>query len=157
MPLATCCVDSGPGSGTVTTRVLGVDVGTVRAGLAVSDPDAVVATPLETIDAGGEPDELAARVAEVARRHACGVVVVGLPKGMSGRDTASTTRARAVAHALQQRQLTVELWDERLSTAEAERVLLQAGRRRSQRRDERDQVAATIILQGWLQAHGTRE
>lgn len=142
---------------TVTGRVLGVDVGTVRAGLAVSDPAAVVATPLATVDAAGQPQELAARVAEVARRHGCAVVVVGLPRGMSGRDTASTSRARAVARALEGEHLTVALWDERLSSAEAERVLLAAGRRRSQRRNERDQVAATIILQGWLQAQRPRE
>lgn len=142
---------------TATDRVLGVDVGTVRAGLALSDPDAVVATPLATIDAAGRPEELALRVAEVARSHGCDVVVVGLPRGMSGRDTASTSRARAVARALEGHELTVALWDERLSTAEAERVLLQAGRRRSQRKDERDEVAATIILQGWLQAQRNRE
>lgn len=133
-------------------RFLGVDVGTVRVGLAVSDPAGVVATPLGTIDAADDPSALAASVAAAAAEHGCGHVVVGLPRGMSGRDTASTARARAVARALGDAGLQVSLWDERLSSAQAERVLLAAGRRRGQRRAERDRVAAAIVLQGWLDA-----
>lgn len=136
-------------------RVLGVDVGTVRVGLAVSDPDGVVATPLGTIDAAPEPAAVASHVAAAAAEHGCTHVVVGLPRGMSGRDTASTARSRAVAGALGEHGLPVSLWDERLSSAEAERVLLHAGRRRAQRRVERDRVAAAIILQGWLDAQPT--
>lgn len=130
-------------------RALGVDVGTVRVGLAVSDPGRLVATPLETLDAG---EDLVDRVAGVAAAYQCDTVVVGLPRGMHGRDTASTARARAVAAALRERGVHCTLWDERLSSAEAERVLLDAGRGRAQRRAERDQVAAVIILQGWLDA-----
>lgn len=132
--------------------MLGVDVGDVRVGVAVSDASGIVATPLATLPA--RPD-LAVRLAELARQEECDTVVVGLPKGMSGRDTASTQAARGVAAALARHGLDVQLWDERLSSAEAERVLLQAGRRRQQRRDERDRVAAAIILQGWLDAHRT--
>lgn len=131
------------------SRVLGVDVGTVRVGLAKSDAGRVVATPLDTI-AGG--DGLATRLAERARSEGCDVVVVGLPLAMSGRDTASTRLARDLADGVRALGLTVELWDERLSSAEAERALLGAGRRRSQRRSERDRVAATLILQSWLDA-----
>lgn len=134
------------------SRVLGVDVGTVRVGLAVSDPAGVLATPLETIDAVDDPTELGALLAAAAAEHGCERVVIGLPRGMSGRDTASTVRARAVARAVGDHGPAVSLWDERLSSAEAERVLLSAGRRRSQRRTERDRVAATIILQAWLDA-----
>jgi putative holliday junction resolvase len=129
--------------------VLGVDVGEVRAGLAVSDPGRVLATPLASVPGG---DGLAARVLAAARERGCDTVVVGLPKALSGRDTASTTRARAVAVELGACGLQVHLWDERLSSAEAERMLLAAGRRREQRRRERDPVAAVIILQGWLDA-----
>lgn len=142
-----------PTSRVPTGRVLGVDVGTVRVGLAVSDPGRVVATPAETIPAADDPVELAASVAGAAAVHGADQVVVGLPRGMSGRDTVSTTRARAVARALREQGLDVSLWDERLSSAEAERVLLDAGRRRAQRRVERDPIAAAIILQGWLDAH----
>lgn len=138
-------------------RALGVDIGTVRVGLALSDPGKAVASPLDTIDAGdvGDvawTDMLAGRLAAVAMQQSCDTVVVGLPKALSGRDTASTTTARAVAAALQRFDLEVVLWDERLSSVEAERILLSAGRRRRQRRDERDRVAAAIVLQGWLDA-----
>lgn len=139
-------------------RSLGVDVGTVRVGLAVSDPDGVVATPLGTVPAAAQAADLAASVAAAAAEHGADHVVIGLPRGMSGRDTASTAHARGVARALREQGLDVSLWDERLSSAEAERVLLGAGRRRSQRRVERDRVAAAIILQGWLDAQrDTRE
>jgi len=139
-------------------RALGVDVGTVRIGLAVSDPSGIVATPLTTLDApAGAPgadaaDALAVRLATVAAEESCKTVVVGLPLALSGRDTASTAAARAVAAALRRRGVAVELWDERFSSVEAERALLGAGRRRAQRRVERDRVAATLILQGWLDA-----
>lgn len=132
-------------------RVLGIDPGEVRVGVAVSDPQGIVAGPLTTLDAD---DDVASTVAELAAAHGCDVVVVGLPRGMNGRDTASTRRARDLAAALGARGLDVRLWDERLSSVEAERVLLSAGRRREQRRNERDRVAATIILQGWLDAAG---
>src|SRR3712207_6836070 len=134
-------------------RVLGVDVGTVRVGVAVSDALGAVATPHSTIEGG---DGAVRRLADLARELECETVVVGLPKGMSGRDTASTRIARAVAADLQQQGFDVQLWDERLSSVEAERVLLAAGRRREQRRTERDQIAAAIILQGWLDAQRVR-
>lgn len=130
-------------------RVLGVDVGTVRVGLARSDEARVVATPLDTVPAG---EDLVERLVQRAGAEDCDTVVVGLPRALSGRDTASTTAARVVADGLRDRGLAVELYDERFSSAEAERVLLDAGRRRAQRREERDRVAAAIILQGWLDA-----
>ena len=133
-------------------RVFGVDVGTVRTGVAISDSLRTVATPHGTV-AGG--DGLAERLSSLARDLECHTVVVGLPKGMSGRDTASTRNARAVASQLEQQGFDVHLWDERLSSVSAERVLVEAGRRREQRKHERDQIAAAIILQGWLDAHGS--
>ncbi len=133
-------------------RALGVDVGTVRVGVALSDPAGLVATPLTSLDAS--PD-LAGRLAALAGEYACQTVVVGLPKALSGRDTASTRMARDLAASVAQQGLDVHLWDERLSSAQAERVLLSAGRRRAQRRTERDPVAAAIILQGWLDATAT--
>lgn len=129
--------------------MLGVDVGTVRVGLALSDPDRMIASPLDTVPAG---DDLSARLAEIARAEACETVVVGLPRALSGRETDSTRLAKQVAEALRAEGLHVELWDERLSSAEAEAALLRGGRRRAQRRTERDRVAAALILQGWLDA-----
>jgi putative holliday junction resolvase len=130
-------------------RVLGIDVGSVRVGVALSDSAGMVASPHTSLPAG---EDLADRLADLAAAESCETVVVGLPKGMSGRDTASTQMARAVAKQLADRGLNVQLWDERLSSAEAERVLLSAGRRREQRKVERDPIAAAIILQGWLDA-----
>lgn len=134
------------------TRVMGVDVGTVRVGIAISDPSRTVASPHITVAAG---EGLPQRLADLAHDLGCDTVVIGLPKGLSGRDTASTRDARAVAAQLAERGFDVQFWDERLSSVEAERVLLDAGRRRAQRRDERDRVAAAIILQGWLDAGAT--
>lgn len=132
---------------------LGIDVGTVRVGVAVSDPDGLVATPLATIPAG---DDLVVRLAELARERMCQTVVVGLPRALSGRETQSTAWAMQVVDRLRALGFDVELWDERLSSAEAERMLLTAGVRRAKRKTERDRVAATIILQGWLDARRAR-
>ena len=136
-------------------RALGVDVGTVRVGLALSvDRVAVPAQTLrvgngvEAVDAWAE--RVAKRVAAAAEERACDVVVVGLPRGMSGRDTASTQRARKVGAALRRYGREVVLFDERLSTVQADRALAQAGRSGVERRQEVDQVAASIILQAWL-------
>lgn len=139
-------------------RALGVDVGAVRVGVAVSDPEGIVATPLRTLDASRAASadqraaQLAARLAGLARAENCETVVVGLPRALSGRDTDSTRMAREVADALEKEGVTVALWDERLSSVEAERLLVRAGRRRAQRRTERDPVAAALVLQGWLDA-----
>ncbi len=139
-------------------RTLGVDVGTVRVGLAISDPGGRVATPLATLELDEtDPRSLAVRLADVARQEACDAVVIGLPRALSGRDTASTALARRVAEELRVQGVAVELWDERLSSAEAERVLVGAGRRRERRRTERDRIAAAIILQGWLDANAQEE
>lgn len=127
-------------------------MGTVRVGLAISDPAGVVATPLDEI-AGGQ--DLVPRLADLARTRGCRTVVIGLPKALSGRETASTAAARAVADGLRAAGLDVQLWDERLSSVEAERVLLAAGVSRAGRRARRDRIAAAIILQGWLDARRT--
>lgn len=133
-------------------RVLGVDVGLVRVGLAISDPDRLVATPLDTI-AGG--DHLVARLAARAADESCQTVVIGLPLSLSGGDTESTRMARSVASDLEGTGIGVALWDERLSSAEADRSMRSSGRNRDQRKAERDQIAAAIILQGWLEANRT--
>ena len=135
-------------------RVIGIDMGTVRVGVAASDPGGRIASPLTTVAAG---KDLAVRLATLVRSEGSETVVVGLPKGMSGRDTQSTQAARKLARELEEQGLDVRLWDERLSSAEAERVLLQAGRRREQRRGERDRVAAALILQGWLDANAQQD
>lgn len=137
-------------------RALGIDPGDVRIGVALSDASGLLATPLTTLAAGPNVTAAATAIAALAAEHDTNHVVVGLPKGMGNRDTASTQKARSLAQAIEAAGCQVTLWDERLSSAEAERVLLGAGQRRAARRQTRDQVAATIILQAWLDAERAR-
>lgn len=140
-------------------RAMGVDLGSVRIGLAVSDPSKLIASPHDTLPAGDSaaddwPETVAAAIAEAAAAADVDTIVVGLPRALSGGETTGALRARAVADALQScTDAAVHLWDERLTSVEAERMLVDAGRRRAQRRAERDRVAAAIILQSWLQAN----
>ena len=143
-------------------RALGVDLGTVRIGLALSDPDKVIASPHDILPAGDVdaddwPHQTAAAIAQVARACDADTIVVGLPRSLAGRETPGASAARRVAAALREiGGLTVELWDERLSSVEAERMLISAGQRRAARRTARDRVAAAIILQAWLQDRARR-
>lgn len=131
---------------------LGVDVGTVRVGVARCDPHGVVVTPLATLarDAAGGRDvrELARLVAE---NDAVGVVV-GLPKTLAGREGAAAAIARRYAAQLadQITPIPVEMVDERLTTVSAERTLAVHGVRGRKRRAVVDQAAAVEILQHWL-------
>ncbi|MDQ6846229.1 MAG: Holliday junction resolvase RuvX [Candidatus Dormibacteraeota bacterium] len=134
----------------MTTPALGVDVGTVRVGLAGSDETGVIATPLRTV-----PRQPAARlwreVREVVEERLPARIVVGLPRRLDGSEGESAADARTVADQLHKRTgLPVEMWDERFTTAAAERSLIAAGQRRAQRRRAIDAVAATLLLQSWL-------
>jgi putative Holliday junction resolvase len=136
---------------------LGVDVGSVRVGTAISDPDGILATPLVTLarDAGGRDlVQLAGLVAE----HDVVEVVVGLPVGLSGRDGAAAALARAYAEELASRvaPVPVRLVDERLTTVSAERVLRDRGVRGKARRKVVDQAAAVVILQTALDTDRAR-
>lgn len=131
-------------------RRLGVDVGTVRIGVAVSDPDGLVATPVETVPRGrGDVARLAALVLE----HEVLEVVVGLPRHLRGGEGASAADARGFAQRLADRlaPVPVRLVDERLSTVSAERSLRAAGvsgaRGRRERKGVVDQAAAVVVLQ----------
>ncbi len=137
-------------------RVLAVDLGKVRIGLAISDPRGVVATPLDTLRIADpdDTDAIVTDVAAVASRQDVAVIVVGLPRALSGREGRPAQRARAVAARLADAtDLPVDLWDERFTTVEAERSMLEQGASRRERREAVDRVAATLILQGYLRAH----
>lgn len=136
-----------PGRG----RRLGIDVGTVRIGVAVSDPDGILATPVETVRrerSGKHVRRLAALVAELDVVE----VVVGLPRTLANRAGTSAQDAVDVADALAGRiaPVPVRLADERLTTVVAQRSLREAGVRAKAQRGVIDQVAAVGILQGWL-------
>jgi putative Holliday junction resolvase len=139
-----------PGRG----RRLGVDVGTVRIGVAASDPDAILATPVETVErdrrnkAGRHVRRLAQLVAEMEAVE----VVVGLPRTLADRSGASARDAIEVADELARRiaPTPVRLADERLTTVVAQRSLREAGVRARGQRAMIDQAAAVGILQNWL-------
>lgn len=138
-----------PGTG----RLLGVDLGDVRVGIAITDAGQLVATPLETRPALDDTDDQAADLAEVAAEHDVVAVVVGYPRTLQGREGPPAARARRVATALTTRsELPVVLWDERFTTVEAERVMLDQDASRRDRRANIDRVAATLILQGVVEA-----
>lgn len=131
-------------------KTLAVDWGRAKLGLAVSDDLGITAQALASLPRTDEARDLAAIEAH-ARRLGVEEIVVGLPKNMDGTLGPSAEAAQALAAALRARLgVPVHLWDERLSTLAAERTLVGAGMRRRARRSVVDQVAATIILQSFL-------
>lgn len=128
--------------------VLAVDVGTVRVGVAASDPRRVLASPVETVPAPGVE-----RVAEIARERSAVLVVVGLPTSLSGRAasaSADLAREWAARLAPEVAPVPVELVDERLTTVSASAALRASGRRGRAARAVVDQAAAVALLQGVL-------
>lgn len=138
--------------GRVRGRVLGLDLGDVRIGVAISDPEGRLALPLGTVHVGSPPGELKA-VAGLVDENAVTLVVVGYPLLLSGGRGARATHAEEFADALRSvLQVPVALHDERLSTAQAERSLRDAGNKGVKRRRLVDETAATVILQSFLDA-----
>ena len=137
-------------------RVLAVDPGSKRVGLAMSDPSGTIATPLTTI--GAEPaDSLAVRVAAIAAEHEVGRILVGLPRELDGGRGPAAAAAQRLATALRAAsRLPVEMFDERLTTAAAERAMIETGTRRATRRKAIDQVAAAMLLQTYLDLKRSR-
>jgi putative Holliday junction resolvase len=128
-------------------RVLAIDPGERRVGIAVSDPLGITAQGLPTFDR--RAGELVEHVQALAREYDVTRIVVGNPLSMSGRESDGSAQARALADELRERlSLPVVLWDERLSSAEAHRVL--AGTKAA--KGAVDRVAAVLILQGYLDA-----
>jgi len=130
-----------------------VDLGEVRVGLAVSDPSGVVATPVRTVrvERGLAPDGVAAAIAAALRPLDADEVVVGLPRDPSGREGEPARRARAIARSLAEMVgLPVHVWDERYSTVEADRSMREQGASGRTRRAAVDRVAATLVLQSYL-------
>lgn len=140
-------------------RLLAVDPGEVRTGLATCDPDQIVASPADVlaVDDAADLDAIAEDVAAAAREREVVGIVVGWPRDMNGRETAPASRARRLADAIRAAtDLPVALWDERLTTVEAERAMLEGDASRARRKERVDKVAASIILRGVLEAHRVR-
>jgi putative holliday junction resolvase len=131
-------------------RILAIDPGTVRLGLALSDPSGTIAQPLSVLVRRSEAEDLKA-LAELTERHEIGLIVIGLPRLMDGRLDAAALQAQAFgAEVARATGRPVAYWDERLTTVAAERYLIEQGKRRNKRRQEIDRVAATLLLQGYL-------
>lgn len=129
---------------------LGIDIGKVRIGVAMSDPHGMLATPVVTVPRG--PGDIVAITGQVAELAAV-EIVVGLPLALSGNETASTRDAKEFAQALAVASVVpVRMVDERLSTVSANRAMLATGRSTKRSRPVIDQVAAVIILQHALDA-----
>jgi putative Holliday junction resolvase len=135
--------------------VLGLDVGGKRIGVAVSDELGTIASPVGFV-ARGAGDRREFRT--LLGRYGAAKLVAGLPAGLSGREGPQAADARAYAEALaHDLDVPLEFWDERLTTAIAERSLIASGTRRDKRRERVDAVAAAVMLQSYLDAASRRK
>lgn len=135
------------------SRIVGIDPGAARVGIAISDEDASIAFPRETVAARGGLAEAAQRVRSALVDDEVSLAVVGLPLRLDGTEGEAARRAKLLGGAIGE-ALGVEVvyWDERLTTVAAERSLREMGRRGAKQRAVVDQSAATILLQGYLDA-----
>ena len=134
------------------TRLLGVDYGSVRIGLAVSDPEHRLASPLAVYEQRDRERD-AEYFRALVEAEEIGVIVVGLPVHLDGREGQKAAESRAFGVWLAETTgLMVTFWDERFSTVEAESALWQAGLTHKKRKARRDRVAAQILLQAYLDA-----
>ena len=139
------------GDGSGRTRVLAIDVGSVRIGLAISDETCTLASPVASIV--NDPRTLWTRIAREIEDRQVERVVIGLPRRLDGSEGDAAENARTFAAELGRRTAAaIELWDERFTTTIAERSLIESGVRRKRRREVIDSVAAAVLLQSWIDA-----
>ncbi|WP_188067751.1 Holliday junction resolvase RuvX [Brevibacillus brevis] len=134
------------------TRLMGLDVGDKTIGVAVSDELGWTAQGVETIKRQSKEKDFA-RLSELVSQYQIGAFVVGLPKNMNGTIGPRAEKCQAFGKLLEERtSLPVHMWDERLTTMAAERMLISADVSRQKRKTVIDKMAATLILQGYLDA-----
>lgn len=134
-------------------RVLGLDWGHRRIGIAISDSDGMLATPYSTIAARDAPDDINAILA-IVEQEGVGLILVGLPFSLDGTVGPQAKSTLDFCHVLRAAsQVPVETWDERYTTAEAERLLRSAGVSPSRDRDRLNSTAAAVLLQSYLDAY----
>lgn len=141
-----------------TSRVLAVDLGDVRVGLALSDLLGFTAQPLEAITMPGTR-LLRGQLAELAELHEVSTIVIGLPLLLSGEDGTRAVAARDFAVRLGRRlpSVKVELWDERLTSKQLERTMIDNAVRREKRKKVVDSLSAVLILESFLEARSFRD
>ncbi len=138
-------------------RALALDLGSRRIGVAVSDAAGVLATPLTVLARSSDRRRDHARIAELVAEEEVGVVVVGLPLSLDGHEGAAAQAARGEAAELAESlAVPVVVHDERLTTMTANRLLTEAGLDGKARRKVVDQVAASVLLQAWLDGASSR-
>jgi putative holliday junction resolvase len=136
-------------------RVLGLDVGSRRIGVAVSDLLGITAQGLDTLQRRNKRHDLAA-LDQIIRDYSVREIVVGLPLRMSGAEGTQSDKMQLFAEELRKRfRLPVHLWDERLTSAEANRLLRETELSIEKRAKAVDRMAAILILQGWMESRGT--
>lgn len=137
-------------------RILGLDVGSRRIGMAVSDPLGITAQGIDTLQRRNKRTDFA-ELGRIIHRYEVQEIVVGLPLRMSGMEGAQSEKIQAFAEELRQRfGLPVHLWDERLTSVEANRLLRQTELSIEKRAKAVDRMAAVLILQSWMEAHAAR-
>lgn len=131
-------------------RILGVDPGDTRIGLAISDPTQTIANPLMVIKHVARALD-AAQIAQIAMDNNAVMIIIGCPYDMDGRSGPQARKSERMAEAVRsQTDLPVELWDESGSTQEARAARISMGVKRSKRSGHLDDLAATVILQSYL-------
>ncbi len=149
-PLTTTEIEPFTAALPATGRLIGIDGGTTTLGLALSDVSRTIASPLETIQRTKFKADAARLLSLIEEHNICGLVL-GLPTNMDGSQGPRVQATRALAHNLNGlTPIPILLWDERLTTAAAQRMLIAADASRKRRADVIDKLAATLILQGAL-------
>ncbi len=135
--------------GNMNERIICLDIGDARIGVAVSDPTGTIASPLEVITRVGWGPDIK-KIAAVCERYETNRILSGLPLNMDGTEGFQAGKVRVFCERLMQAGLHVFFQDERLSTVSAEEALLEGGLSRAERKNTVDKVAAAVILQQWL-------
>jgi putative Holliday junction resolvase len=136
-------------------RALGIDHGTKRIGIAISDELGIIAQPLEFIPAEPFADFLR-RLKEIIREKQVEQLVLGMPRNMDGSYGPAALKVQEFAAVLRDSvAVPLALWDERLTSAQANRFLIEANVRRAQRKEKVDKTAAAILLQSYLDSHAS--
>jgi putative Holliday junction resolvase len=139
-----------------TPRILGIDFGGRRVGLAVSDAMGISAQGIDTMERRNRRSDFD-YLARVLKKHAIAEIVIGLPLRLSGEEGIQAEKVKVFADELRKRfALPVHLWDERMSSAEAHRLLDETEMHHTRRKEVIDQMAAVLILQSFLQARAAR-
>lgn len=134
-------------------KIIAFDIGTKRVGVAASDPQGLIASPLQVCERSHSPEADARALAELACAQEAERIVVGMPVSLRGKEEVAAQQVREFVGLLSEHaEVEVVVWDERMTTVIAERAMISADVSRAERRSKIDQVAAAVILQSYLDA-----